>query len=202
MRKRTLNVVLIFGLKGQFHPVFVVPDLGVRPEQQFGVHPQGVIQVDDDRALDLVRVNGLEVVRIDGKALFQSEKFLLQDFGNAGQDVNVFYLNGGEPQAVVHEQFGPFGHFCHFQVGGVDRAAAEVLADLAFQEGVDNDLASQGAGDPVYGNVIVGRPDPARGENDVEPPVKVTDGFGNLLDLVGDHRDPLQRHPELAQFAG
>src|SRR5262249_20997638 len=164
--------------------------------------PQGVIQVDGDRALELVRVNGLEVVRIDDEALFQSEKFLLQDFGNARQDVNVLHLNGGEPQAGVHEQFGPFGHFRHFQVRGVDRPAGEVLADLASEEGVDNALASRGAGAPFYGKVIVGRPAPARGKNDVEPPVKVTDGFGNLLDLVGDHRDPLQCHPELAQFAG
>src|SRR3954468_17289363 len=67
---------------------------------------------------------------------------------------------------------------------------------------MNDDLASQRASHPFYGDIVMSRPDSPRGKNDIKLLVKVADGFGNNLYLVRDDGDPLQGYPQLTQLPG
>ncbi len=79
--------------------------------------------------------------------------------------------------------------------------AAEEALEGRHHAGIADHRHAERARHALDGDVVVGGPDPARGEDDVEAPAELDDLGRDPLDLVGDHDDASHVHAERAKLA-
>src|SRR5262249_41072114 len=154
-----------------------------------------------DGSLAVLRVDHAQGVGRGREAVADGLELLLEDLGDAGQDVDVLALDGREAEAAVDDQLRALGHLGHLQPGLVD-LVLEVLADAALDRGVTDDSSVEAPSDALHRHVVVRRADAARGEHDVVAGLEVGDGGGDLVELVGHGEDATHRDADAAQLAG
>ncbi len=107
-------------------------------------------------------------------------------------------LRVGKFVPPLEHHLAALGHVGHLEARLVD-AAAEDLAQLLLHHRVAHDLAAEAEGDALDGDVVVRRPDAARGEQQIVLRLQRPHRLGDLLQIVRDHQHAPQRHPLGAQ---
>ncbi len=120
-----------------------------------------------------------------------------------GHQEDIAAANAGGARIAVGDQFRPRRHACHAQPGLVDPAACVVvvLKDLPGDR-VDFDFDAQRLGDRIHGDIVVGRTDPAGGEQVIVAGAQGVDRLDDRGGLIADDADFPQPNALHAEPAG
>ena len=106
----------------------------------------------------------------------------------------------GKAHVVAADQVGALRHLGHLEMR-LGQPVAEVALEDRDEQRVAHELDAHRARHALDGDVVVGRPDAARGEDHVVVAAERGDLAGDQLDLVGDDRDAAHVDAERAQLA-
>src|SRR5262245_37940943 len=200
MAERTVHVRLVLRLERELHRILGIADLRIRPEEELRERGECRVQVLGDRALALRRVDDAQEVRRRVEALTDGVELLLEDLGDAREDVDVLALDGREAEATVDDQLGPLGDLGQLQTRLVDLVLVD-LADTPLDRGVADDFSVETPGHALHRDVVVRRADAARREHEVVGAVEFRDRGRDVIELVGDGEDAPNGDPESPQLA-
>ena len=87
------------------------------------------------------------------------------DMGHAGEDEDVAVADAGRARHPVLDQLGALGHAGHAQPRLGDPAATGIISlEHGARPGMDDHRHAERGGDRIDGDVVMGRPDAAGGE--------------------------------------
>ena len=140
-----------------------------------------------------------EVERCLAKALLQGLELLPEDLGDAGQDVDVPDGDGGKHQRTVGHELGALRNLGEAESRLVHRPLV-VAFEQSDETRVADDARAHRPRHAFHGDVVVGRPDAAGGEDHVQSLAELAHLGGDEVDLVGNDGDLADLHPERAQL--
>src|SRR3989338_3520608 len=112
--KGPAQVVPVFRFQGHFDLVVGIIQHRIRAQQEIGKRLEETVENSGDYPLAFLHVDDLEIERGVAKIFFDDAKALVQDLGNAGEDIDVAELHHGRVERSLAHQLRPLGNIYIF----------------------------------------------------------------------------------------
>jgi len=201
-QERVQGAVEIGGIprfKGHHHVMGPFSGAWVRTHQEIWKFGERLIQIVGNVAFALHQEDTLQLKRHPPESLAHGQKLPAQQLRDAGEDVDILDHDHREPQIPGIDQDCPNGQKRHFELALVGRMTLRPLNPLRHGL-VELEGLTEGQGDSIQGEIVVGWTDSAGGEDEVVALAHLAHVLRDRFDHVWNHVDAFDVDTESAQF--